>query len=137
MKKLLLLFISLQSIQLSAQTIGLNQFATGFTNPVEITHAGDSRLFVVEQGGRIKIINPDGSVNATPFLNISSIITFGGERGLLGLVFHPAYSSNGLFVTNSGGSPSKKLRGWNGESIVNSVGVPSQLHDTCVCVLFV
>lgn len=100
MKKLLLLFIILQSIQLSAQTIGLNQFATGFTNPVEITHAGDSRLFVVEQGGRIKIINPDGSVNATPFLNISSIITSGGERGLLGLAFHPAYASNGLFFVN-------------------------------------
>jgi glucose/arabinose dehydrogenase len=78
----------------------LTQFATGFSNPVEITHAGDSRLFVVQQGGLIKILNANGTTNATPFLNLSSIISTGGERGLLGLAFHPNYASNGYFFVN-------------------------------------
>ena len=56
-----------------SQTLNLQSFGTGFTSPVEITHAGDARLFVVEQTGRIKILNTNGSVNATPFLNISTI----------------------------------------------------------------
>ena len=82
------------------QTLSLQSFGTGFSSPVEIAHAGDSRLFVVEQTGRIKILNTNGSVNATPFLNISTIISNGGERGLLGLAFHPNYSSNGYFFVN-------------------------------------
>ena len=83
-----------------SQIISLTQFATGFTNPVEITHAGDSRLFVVQQGGLIKIVNANGTTNATPFLNLSSIISTGGERGLLGLAFHPNYATNGFFFVN-------------------------------------
>ena len=83
-----------------AQTLNLQSFGTGFTSPVEITHAGDSRLFVLEQTGRIKILNTNGTVNATPFLNISTIISSGGERGLLGLAFHPNYSTNGYFFVN-------------------------------------
>ncbi|CAM4322998.1 PQQ-dependent sugar dehydrogenase [Flavobacterium terrigena] len=83
-----------------SQSLNLQSFGTGFTSPVEIAHAGDSRLFVVEQTGRIKILNTNGSVNATPFLNISTIISSGGERGLLGLAFHPNYTSNGYFFVN-------------------------------------
>ena len=83
-----------------SQTLSLQSFATGFTDPVEIAHAGDSRLFVVEQTGRIKILNTNGSVNATPFLNISTLISNGGERGLLGLAFHPNYTTNGYFFVN-------------------------------------
>lgn len=82
------------------QTLSLQSFGTGFTQPVEMTHAGDSRLFVVEQTGRIKILNNNGSVNVTPFLNISTLISTGGERGLLGLAFHPNYTSNGYFFVN-------------------------------------
>ena len=83
-----------------SQTIGLNSFATGFTRPVEITNAGDSRLFIVEQGGIIKILNSDGSVNPNAFLTISTLITNSGEQGLLGLAFHPNYTVNGLFFIN-------------------------------------
>ena len=83
-----------------AQTISLQSFATGFSSPVEITHAGDSRLFVVEQGGLIKILNANGTVDTTPFLDLSGLIGTGGERGLLGLAFHPDYSSNGYFFVN-------------------------------------
>ncbi len=83
-----------------SQTLSLQSFGTGFTSPVEITHAGDSRLFIVEQTGRIKILNSNGTVNAAPFLNISTLISNGGERGLLGLAFHPNYTTNGYFFVN-------------------------------------
>ena len=83
-----------------AQTVQLNSFASGFSKPVEITHAGDSRLFVVEKSGIIKILNSDGSVNPTPFLNISGLVGSGGERGLLGLAFAPDYATSGRFYVN-------------------------------------
>lgn len=82
---------------LHAQSINLVEFATGFTAPVEIVHANDSRMFVVQQNGIIRIVQPDGTINATNFLNIGSKITYGGERGLLGLAFHPQYAANGYF----------------------------------------
>jgi glucose/arabinose dehydrogenase len=54
---------------------------------------------VVEQPGRIRIVR-DGTVLATPFLDIATRISFGGERGLLGLAFHPRYGENGRFFVN-------------------------------------
>jgi len=60
-----------------------------------------NRLFVVEHGGRIRIID-DGVLLATDFLNISSLITGGGfsEQGLLGMAFHPDYGNNGFFYVS-------------------------------------
>jgi len=96
-----LLFLALLCINYSnSQTIDLTTFATGFTSPLEITNAGDSRLFVVEKGGSIKILNSNGTTNATPFLNISGLVSTDSERGLLGLAFHPNYASNGQFFIN-------------------------------------
>ena len=100
MKKLLLLLVFLINTIGNSQTISLQSFATGFNDPVAIAHAGDTRLFVVEQGGIIKILNANGIVNSTNFLDVSSIITSGGERGLLGLAFHPNYAFNGYFYVN-------------------------------------
>jgi glucose/arabinose dehydrogenase len=97
MKKLLFTAGILFSFIVNAQSITLQEFATGFTAPVEIVNANDSRMFVVQQNGIIKIVQPNGTVNPTNFLNISSKITYGGERGLLGLAFHPQYSTNGYF----------------------------------------
>lgn len=85
------------SLILNSQSIILEEFASGFTSPVEITNANDNRLFVVQQNGIIRIVQPNGAVNATNFLNISTKIVYGGERGLLGLAFHPQYSTNGYF----------------------------------------
>jgi len=84
-----------------AQTLATEFVADGFTDPLFVTHApGDAtRLFVVEQGGLIKIIK-NGSVLGTPFLNLSGIVQTGGERGLLGLAFHPDYDNNGYFYVN-------------------------------------
>jgi glucose/arabinose dehydrogenase len=66
--------------------------------PVALAHAGDARLFVVEQSGRIKIIE-NGAVRPIPFLDISNLVIFYeyGEEGLLGLAFHPDYVNNGYF----------------------------------------
>lgn len=97
MKKLLFCISIFSSLIGNAQSINLEEFVSGLTSPVEITNANDSRLFVVQQNGIIKIIQPNGTVNASNFLNISSKINFGGERGLLGLAFHPQYSVNGYF----------------------------------------
>jgi hypothetical protein len=67
---------------------------------------GDTlRLFVVEQGGRVRVIRRD-SLLATPFLDVRGKISSGGERGLLSLAFHPQYANNGRFYvyfTNPGG----------------------------------
>ncbi|MBW8522963.1 PQQ-dependent sugar dehydrogenase [Chryseobacterium chendengshani] len=97
MKRLLLSAVLLSAMNFSAQNFALQEYASGFTSPVEITHANDSRLFVVQQNGIIKIIQSNGAVNSADFLNISSKVNFGGERGLLGLAFHPQYATNGYF----------------------------------------
>jgi len=105
MKKLALtlLFLLITLITFS-QEVNIDLFADGFSNPVDLQNAGDERLFVVEKAGVIKILQSDGTTNATPFLDIqSTVITPGGsydERGLLGLAFHPDYTNNGYFYVN-------------------------------------
>ncbi len=54
------------------------------------------RAFVVQQGGRIRVVR-DGKALSVPFLDISSRVTAGGEQGLLGLAFAPGYAKSGLF----------------------------------------
>jgi len=81
-------------------TIALQTYATGFTSPVDIANCGDERLFIVEQNGYIRIIDGQGNVKPQPFLDIDSRVSSGGERGLLGLAFHPDYRNNGYFFVN-------------------------------------
>lgn len=85
---------------LYAQDIELELIHDGFTQPLNLQNAGDNRLFVVEKGGKIKVILEDNTVSPTPFLDISSSVSTQGERGLLGLAFHPNYSSNDYFFVN-------------------------------------
>ena len=65
--------------------------ASGFRNPLDLQAVpGDrERLYVVEQGGRIRIIR-NGQLQPAPFLDVSGRLSSGGERGLLGLAFHPS-----------------------------------------------
>jgi glucose/arabinose dehydrogenase len=84
----------------SAQQVSLVPFATDLSAPVKIANAGDDRLFVVEQGGTIRVVESDGDVLGTAFLDISDLVENGGEKGLLGLAFHPNYFSNGFFYVN-------------------------------------
>ncbi len=74
---------------------------TGLTNPIAITNAGDgsARLFIALQNGRI-IIHDGTRVLSPPFLDIASLISSGGEQGLLGVAFHPNYAANGFFFVN-------------------------------------
>ncbi len=82
--------------------VNLNVFSTGFDTPVAIENCGDDRLFVVQQEGLIRILRSGGSVDATPFLNLTSRVSPVGtsERGLLGLAFDPDYLTNGVFYVN-------------------------------------
>jgi len=75
-------------------------FASGLSNTVAIAHAGDSRLFVVDQSGYVRIVDQTGQIKTQVFLDIRNKVTFGGERGLLGLAFHPQYKTNGYFYVN-------------------------------------
>ncbi len=88
---------SLDSVKLK-----LIPIASGFNNPVFLTHAGDGsgRLFVVEQTGRIMILE-NGNINPAPFLDIVSIVgSDANEQGLLSVAFHPDYVNNGFFFVN-------------------------------------
>ncbi|HXF84952.1 MAG TPA: PQQ-dependent sugar dehydrogenase [Anaerolineales bacterium] len=96
-------------LNLDPSKFQINLVVSGLTQPVFITHAGDgsARLFIVERAGIIRIFN-NGSLNATPFLDMRSIVnSASGEQGLLALAFHPQYETNGYFYTvhtNSQGS---------------------------------
>lgn len=95
--------ISLPSQAQVDVNIILTEFATGLDKPVDIAHAGDDRLFIVEKDGQVRIVNADGSVNSTSFLDIQNETSTGGlnsEQGLLGIAFHPNYAVNGHFFVN-------------------------------------
>jgi glucose/arabinose dehydrogenase len=78
-------------------TLQVESVASGLSNPLFLTApTSDSRLFIVEQPGRIRIVE-NRTLLQTPFLDLSGQISSGGERGLLGLAFHPSYASNGFF----------------------------------------
>lgn len=75
--------------------------ASGLERPVGIASAGDGsgRLFVLEQPGRIRIVQ-GGQLLPEPFLDIQDRVGCCGERGLLGLAFHPQFPQNGYFYVN-------------------------------------
>ena len=87
----------------SAQTpLTTVRVATGLSRPLDVqAPPGDRhRIFIVEQGGAIRIVK-DGQLLATPFISFSSSqVLCCGERGLLGLAFHPDYATNGYFFVN-------------------------------------
>ena len=85
-------------------------FVTGIDRPVYMTHAGDGsgRTFIIEQEGAIRIVDADGNLLPTPFMDIDGTVqggdSGGNEQGLLGLAFHPDYANNGKFYVNYTGS---------------------------------
>ena len=100
MGAVVLLGTLLTSLPASASVV-LTQVASGIGSPTDIQNASDGsgRLFFVRQTGQIMVWK-NNVVLPTPFLNISNLIVAGGERGLLGLAFHPDYRNNGLFYVN-------------------------------------
>src|SRR5690606_8576406 len=124
----------------SPGTLQLTQVASGYNGPVLLAHApNDPRLFVVEQGGLIKI------VNGGTFLDISDRLPDLGEydeRGLLGLAFAPDYATSGLFYVhyNRSGdgatviaeysvSSDANVANENSERVVLTVNQPYQNHN--------
>ncbi len=85
----------------AAPAIVAKPVITGLSNPIAITNAGDGsdRLFIALQNGRI-IIYDGTQVLPTPFLDISSLVSSGSERGLLSVACHPNHASNGFFFVN-------------------------------------
>lgn len=101
------LFTALAQSDVVLPDVEMTEIARGFSRPLFVTHAGDGsgRLFLVEQGGRIWIIDEEARLD-TPFLDISQLVSPEAngagysERGLLGLAFHPDYAVNGVFFVD-------------------------------------
>ncbi len=92
----LLLLASLAPAYEAVEIVG------GLSAPLFVTAppGDDSRIFIVEQGGLIRIFDFEEGLLATPFLDLTGIVSCCGERGLLGLAFHPDYANNGYFYLN-------------------------------------
>ena len=77
--------------------ITLQAVVSGLNAPVYLTApSGDARLFIAEQGGRIRIVK-SGALLAAPFIDLGARLGTGGERGLLSMAFDPNYAANGFF----------------------------------------
>jgi len=137
------LFISSLLADLKGQEISLNLVKGGFSKPVDISHAGDERLFITEKDGIIKIVDLQGNILPQPFLNIDpKVNSSANERGLLGLCFHPNYKENGYFFVhynnNSGHSTISRFKvsdnnpniaDPNSEKIILVVNQPFNNHN--------
>jgi glucose/arabinose dehydrogenase len=98
---LALAFISTRAAAQGVPPVTLEPLLSNLSSPVLVTNArdGSNRLFVVEQPGRIQVLQP-GASTPTVFLDITAKVLSGGERGLLGLAFHPQFHSNRRLFVN-------------------------------------
>lgn len=146
---LVILFIALSILTLGCRKHDLNPppvgsydlalVADNFTSPLGVVDAkdGSDRLFVIDQIGKVWIVNPGGQVMPKPFIDISakmvSLIPQYDERGLLGLAFHPNFKANGkfyLFYTakpNPGG-PDPKVS-WDNLTRISEFKVSGNLNE--------
>ena len=94
--------------QVKGTSVSVTSIASGLSSPTHATHAGDgsSRMFVVEQAGRVLAFTDNGSGDESTWLDIRNRVSSGGERGLLSIAFHPSFETNGrsyVYYTRSGG----------------------------------
>jgi glucose/arabinose dehydrogenase len=104
--------------------------ASGFDQPIFVTGAKGEpgRLYVVEQGGRILVLQ-NGRRRAAPLLDIRALVTAGGEQGLLGLAFHPSYPKvRKLYVQYTARNGSTKLVEYRTDG--NRASSPRQLFSS-------
>ena len=101
-------FFSVLYLQAQPPTISYQQMVSGLSAPTDIVnaHDGTNRLFIVQQGGTIKVWT---GTTLSNFINLSSILSTGGERGLLSLAFHPGYNGTTnryffVYYTNTSGN---------------------------------
>ena len=86
-------------------------FVSGLSNPTAMAFAPDGRLFVAEQGGNLRVVQPTGALNPTPFLHVNT--DSNGERGLIGVVLDPNFQANHfvyVYYTVPGGATSPHNR---------------------------
>ena len=84
----------------TSDDIVLTEVASGLERPVQLTGVeGDSRLFIVEQRGRIRVL-AGGQLRTEPYLDIADQLSGGNEQGLLGLALHPNFQANGYAYVN-------------------------------------
>jgi glucose/arabinose dehydrogenase len=95
----------------SSATLRLVPIARGLDSPVLATQAPGEpgRIYVVEQPGRIRVVER-GKVRPRPFLDIRSLVAYGGEQGLLGLAFSPTYARDRTFYVNYTAKPDGATR---------------------------
>ncbi len=95
---------------------------SGLNRPIGLANAGDDsgRLFILEQAGIIRILK-ENQLLAEPFLDITDRVGCCGERGLLGLAFHPQYSVNGFFLVN--------YTDLNGDTVIARFQVTEQIDQ--------
>src|SRR5690554_5603567 len=98
----------------------LIEVAGGFSSPVSIAHADDDRLFIVEKGGTISILQ-DGAKVEEPFLDIRGDVSTSGEQGLLGLAFPEDFGQTGLFYVY--------YTDTNGDSVLSRFASDEQVAD--------
>ncbi len=118
-----LLSLSIAARGQTCTPLRIEQVGDGFIAPVgaACVPGDDRRLFVVEQDGRIRILNlADGSINAIPFLDIDELVTDNrGEQGLLGLAFHPEYATTRFlyvyYIDNDGHTVIARYKTFDGD----------------------
>lgn len=130
MKKKLLLSLLFAGFTTFAQTITLETVATGFpARPVEIANDGSNRLYVAQQSGVISIIEADGTVNPTPFIDLGNVVNYQGELGLLGMTFHPEYATNGYFYVDYLDAQSNTvIARYNRDAVNPDIADPTSAH---------
>ena len=130
-------------VGLSDLALTLQPAYSGFAKPLYVAGAGDGsgRLFVVEQGGLIKAVDR-GAVQATPYLDVSALVSLGSERGLLGLAFSPGFRRDGriyIDYTDVNGDtviaryttaqPASDAPAWKSAEIILSIKQPYANHN--------
>ncbi len=110
--------------------IQLQSVISGLSNPVYVTNARDSRLFIVQQNGQILIFQ-NNALLATPFLNLAPRVNCCGERGLLGLAFHPNYPATPyvfVYFTSNGTTLPDGVTPGNGNNVVARFTLSADLN---------
>ena len=120
LKTATLLFFLIFCRHLNAQKLSISPYAccTTGTDPVDIKHCGDDRLFVLDRSGIIQVVNANATIRPVPFLDISSKIYPGtDEESLVGMAFSPNYKTDGKFyvyyVGGVSGSPISIVEQYN------------------------
>ena len=103
--------------QIAGNKISKQLIASGLTSPLGLVEApdGSGRLFIYDQVGKIFVIDSNGTMLTTPFLDLTSVIVpldpNYDERGLIGFAFHPDFATNGRFFVHYQRPPAAPM--WN------------------------